>query len=71
MSTTYKVTGMTCGGCASAVTNAIKRLAPGAQVKVELGSGQVEVAGAAIPESEVKRAVETAGFGFAGPAAAA
>lgn len=71
MSTTYKITGMTCGGCANAVTNAIKRLAPGAQVKVELGSGKVEVTGAAIPEPELKRAIEGAGFGYAGPAAAA
>lgn len=64
MSETYRVTGMTCGGCASAVTNAIKAAAPAARVDVDLKSGRVTVAGAGA--DIVRRAVEGAGFGFGG-----
>ncbi|MCP8939182.1 heavy-metal-associated domain-containing protein [Alsobacter sp. SYSU M60028] len=37
-----KVEGMTCGGCANAVTRIVKRADPEADVKVELESGRVE-----------------------------
>jgi copper chaperone len=57
---------MTCGGCASAVTNAIKAAAPAANVKVDLAAGRVTVEGAGA--DAVHRAVEDAGFGFGGKA---
>lgn len=38
-----KVDGMTCQGCVAAVTKAIQRLDPAAQVEVDLGSGRVAV----------------------------
>lgn len=66
MSETYRVSGMTCGGCARAVTNAIKAAAPAAIVDVDLASGQVTVEGAGA--DAVHRAVEDAGFGFDGKA---
>lgn len=36
------VEGMTCGGCANAVTRIVKRADPQADVKVDLESGRVE-----------------------------
>lgn len=38
-----KVAGMTCGGCARSVTNAVHGVAPGAKVSVDLGSRRVSV----------------------------
>lgn len=64
---TYKVDGMTCGGCARSVTNAITKLAPNAQVAVDLAAGTVAVEGG-VPADTVKKAVEGAGFDFGGQA---
>ena len=64
MSDTYKVIGMTCGGCAKSVANAIVDAAPGAEVAVNLDEKTVSVNGAG--EAAVKRAVEDAGFEFSG-----
>ena len=44
MSKTYKVEGMSCGGCSSSVEQAIKTAAPGASVDVVLDGGLVTVA---------------------------
>jgi copper chaperone len=63
---TYRVSGMTCGGCVRAVTNAIKAAAPAARVDVDLPNGRVTVEGAGA--DVVHRAVEDAGFGFGGKA---
>lgn len=63
---TYKVDGMTCGGCVKAVENAVRRAAPQARVTVTLESGTLAVEDA--PEAVVRRAVEDAGFVFAGRA---
>ncbi len=60
---TYKVEGMTCGGCVSSVKKALEKL--GATADVDLPSGRVKVAGA-IDEARVKAAIEAAGFDFAG-----
>lgn len=65
MAATYKVNGMTCGGCARAVENAIKEEIPGAQVSIEVASGKVTVEGACSAE-KIERAVTEAGFEFAG-----
>ena len=67
MSETYKVLGMSCGGCAKSVTNAIQDLAPSASVDINLDGKTVSVEGA---DAElVQKAVEDAGFEFAGSAA--
>ena len=39
----FSVSGMTCGHCERAVTQAIQQLAPQAEVEVDLISGRVEV----------------------------
>ncbi|WP_448202904.1 heavy-metal-associated domain-containing protein [Azospirillum sp. sgz302134] len=68
MADTYKVDGMTCGGCARSVTNAITKVAPDAKVAVDLTAGTVSVDGG-VPADTVKKAVEGAGFDFGGQAA--
>lgn len=64
MSTTYKVEGMTCEGCATAVANAIRAAAPDSTVAVDLPGGRVTVDGATA--TMIRGAVERAGFTFAG-----
>lgn len=64
MTSTYRVTGMSCGGCARSVETAIKALAPAAIVNVDLESKAVTVDGASA--DQVKQAVDDAGFGFEG-----
>lgn len=65
MKETYRVGGVTCGGCVAAVTRAIERLDPKAQVSVDLASGKVSVEGAVTREA-VQGAIEEAGFRFEG-----
>ncbi|MEJ1298200.1 MAG: heavy-metal-associated domain-containing protein [Candidatus Sedimenticola sp. (ex Thyasira tokunagai)] len=67
MSKTYKVEGMSCGGCSSSVEQAIQSAAPGAGVQVELDGGLVTVDGVD-DDAVVAKAVEDAGFTFVGPA---
>ena len=68
MKAVYRVGGMTCDGCIKAVTRAIKRLDPAAQVQVDLTGGRVSVDGVFAPDA-VQSAVETAVFSFEGSAA--
>jgi copper chaperone len=63
MTQTYRIGGMTCGGCVSAVIRAIQRLDPKAGVSVDLAAGRVSVDGMVAKEA-VQRAVEAAGFVF-------
>lgn len=63
----YRITGMTCEGCARAVANAIKARAPSATVSVDLAAGRVTVDGP-LDAAAVAEAVKGAGFGFAGRA---
>lgn len=43
----FKVTGMTCGHCVRAVTQAVQSVAPRTKVDVSLQTGEVNVTGAA------------------------
>jgi copper chaperone len=67
MAKTYKVNGMSCGGCAASVERAIKATTPGVSVQVDLENGLVTVEGVA-EDGVVQQAVEEAGFIYAGPA---
>ncbi|MES9871250.1 MAG: heavy-metal-associated domain-containing protein [Sedimenticola sp.] len=67
MQKTYKVEGMSCGGCSSSVEQAIKAAAPGADVSVELEGGLVTVSNVD-DDALVAQAVEDAGFTYAGQA---
>lgn len=65
MTTTYRVDGMTCGGCARSVTGAINRVSPQSTVTVDLPNGRVTIDGNA-DDATIKAAVESAGFDFLG-----
>ncbi len=67
MEKTYRVLGMTCGGCVNAVSNAIQAAAPGAAIEVDLEGKSVTIEGA-VDDAIIKQAVEDAGFEFAGTA---
>ena len=67
MDTTYRVSGMTCGGCVRSVTRAVEAALASVEVEVSLEQGSVRIRGHHDPEA-VKRAVEDAGFSFGGPA---
>ncbi len=67
MSTAFLVGGMSCEGCAKAVSGAIQRAVPGAGVTVDLAGGRVELDRAA-PAETLRRAVEQAGFEWRGAA---
>ena len=56
-----QVDGMTCQGCVTAVTKAIQRLDPTAQVDVDLEHGRVHVVTNA-QSVEVARALDAAGY---------
>ncbi len=64
----YRVDGMSCEGCARSVTAAIRKLAPGAPIEVDVGGGVVRV-GDEAGEDLVHQAVERAGFTWRGAAA--
>ena len=52
---------MTCGGCARAVTMAVKSVDPAAELDFDLGKFRVKVKTAS-PEAKVKSAIAEAGF---------
>ena len=60
-----KITGMTCGGCISNVTNALKEVPGVADVSVSLAAGEATVQydeGLTTPD-QLKSAVKGAGYG--------
>jgi copper chaperone len=63
-----KVAGMSCGGCAKSVTQAVAAAAPGAKVSVDLKSGEVAIDGA-VSKQVVVAAIEDAGYDVVGEAA--
>ena len=63
---TYTVTGMTCGHCVSSVREEVSALPGVTDVAVDLASGRVTVESAtALTEEQVRGAVEEAGFQLA------
>lgn len=66
--TTYTVTGMTCGHCAAAVTQEITALEGVEDVAVDVASGAVTVTSQGpLDEAQVASAVDEAGYALAGP----
>ncbi len=61
---TLKVSGMTCGGCVASVKKALAGLAAGAPIKVDLATGQVEIADT-IDKASAIAAIEDAGYDVA------
>ncbi len=64
--TTYKVKGMTCGGCVATLTRALQQALPEAKVEINLEGGLVRVEGSHTPAA-VSQAVQDAGFDYGGP----
>jgi copper chaperone CopZ len=66
VTSTYTVSGMTCGHCVQAVTSEISELPGVADVQVDLGTGAVTVTSAEpLPEDAVRAAVDEAGYELA------
>ncbi|MBC9226867.1 cation-transporting ATPase [Aeromicrobium sp. 636] len=66
--TTYTVTGMTCGHCAAAVTQEVTTLPGVEDVQVDVATGAVTVTSAApLDDSAVAEAIDEAGYALAGP----
>ena len=66
VTSTYTVTGMTCGHCVSAVTQEISAIDGVGDVRVDLGSGAVTVTSdAPLAEDAVRAAVDEAGYELA------
>lgn len=60
-----KITGMTCGGCTSSVTKALKAISGVGDVTVSLSTGEATVQfdeGRSSPD-QLKAAVQSAGYG--------
>lgn len=65
---TYTVTGMTCGHCVAAVTAELRRLAGVTEVSVDLDSGRVDVTSTGpLADADVAAAVDEAGYQLATP----
>lgn len=66
-STTYTVSGMTCGHCVSSVKEEVTQIAGVSSVDVDLATGQVTVTSEnELDPALVQRAVEEAGYQLAG-----
>lgn len=63
----YRVTGMTCGGCAKHVEKALRGVAGVATVTVDLAKGTAAVEGTA-PFEAMAASVAAAGYDLVGPA---
>jgi copper chaperone CopZ len=69
VTTTYKVTGMTCGHCEGAVRDEVSALDGVSAVEASAATGLVTVTSAAEPdEAAVRAAVDEAGYELAGRA---
>ncbi|MFI9200250.1 heavy-metal-associated domain-containing protein [Streptomyces sp. NPDC053048] len=66
--TVYKVTGMTCGHCESAVTSEVSALAGVTSVQAVAATGLVTVTGGPLDDEAVRAAVDEAGYELVGRA---
>lgn len=63
----YTVKGMTCGHCATAVTEEVSKIIGVRDVNVEVAAGRMVVeADATVTEDLIRQAVEEAGYEFVG-----
>jgi copper chaperone len=58
----FTVDDMTCGHCVGAVTRAVKAVAPGATVSVDLASKRVQIDATTRGSEELKAAIAEAGY---------
>ncbi len=62
MMQSFKVTGMTCGHCVRAVTEAVRSVDPGADVEVDLQAGRVTVRDGTAPPDRITEAIAAEGY---------
>ncbi|MPZ62593.1 MAG: copper ion binding protein [Propionibacteriales bacterium] len=62
MSTTYRVSGMSCEHCVAAVSEEVGRVPGVSQVDVALEQGTVTVSGSAYDDQAVRSAIDEAGY---------
>lgn len=62
MATVFQVEKMSCQHCVRAVTKAVQSVEPAADVKIDLGSGRVEITPDASRPDAVAKAIEDAGY---------
>ena len=65
MSTTYDVSGMTCGHCAHAVSTEVETITGVTGVTVDVATGTVTVEGEGFTDAQVAAAVDEAGYALA------
>ncbi len=58
----FNVTGMTCGHCVRAVTDAVHSVDPGATVEVDLDTGSVTIRDDVAPASLILDAIAAEGY---------
>lgn len=58
----FKVTGMTCGHCVRAVTDAVRDVDATAQVEVDLGAGRVTVRDGTATAERIAAAIAAEGY---------
>lgn len=58
----FNVTGMTCGHCVRAVTNAVHSVDPGAAVEVDLDMGRVTIRDEVAPANRIIDAIAAEGY---------
>ncbi len=63
--TTYKVQGMSCGGCVGSLTRALNEALGDNKIEVQLEGGLVHIEGTH-DAKQVAQAIQGAGFDFAG-----
>ncbi|TJZ55903.1 heavy-metal-associated domain-containing protein [Streptomyces piniterrae] len=69
VTTTYRVTGMTCGHCEKAVSSEISEIAGVSSVQATAATGLVTVTSTApLDDEAVRAAVDEAGYELVGPA---
>lgn len=61
MQHTFTVTGMTCGHCEKAVTQAVKQLDPQAEVRIDRAANKVEVESGQ-PHAALAQAISDEGY---------
>ncbi|MFN4004173.1 MAG: heavy-metal-associated domain-containing protein [Hylemonella sp.] len=64
MNQTFTVTGMTCGHCEKAVTRALQRVDPQAQVRIDRSQNRVEVQSTQ-PREVLAKAIADEGYAVA------
>lgn len=58
----FTVDDMTCGHCASTITQAVKALDPGADLRIDLAQHRVEIDPGTASAADLGHAIEEAGY---------